>query len=193
MEYIFQFPLSRGCTLWQYIWEQAFLNTFFNYPYQEGVLYGIIWGTGILEYLFQLPLSRVCILWHYMGTGTLESLFKFLLSSGCTLWHSYEEQSFGIPFSIPPINRVYSGIHMRNKHLGCLFQFPLSRGCTPALYEEQAFGIRFSIPPIKGLYSLAIYLGTGIFEYLFQFPLSSRCTLALNEEQAFWNAFFNYP
>ena len=141
----FQFPLSRGCTLWQYIWEQAFLNTFFNYPYQEGVLSGIIWGTGIFEYLFQLPLSRVCILWHYMGTGTLESLFKFLLSSGCTLWHSYEEHAFWDAFFNSPYQEVVLRHYIRIRH----------------------FGIRFSIPPIKRLYSLAIYFGTGIFEYLF--------------------------
>ena len=79
---------------------------------------------------------------------------------------------------------------MRNRHLGRLFQFPLSRGCTPALYEEQTFWKRFSIPLIKRLYSLAIYFETGIFEYHFQFPLSSRCTLALYEEQAFWDTFF---
>ena len=77
--------------------------------------------------------------------------------------------------------------------MGCFFQFPLSRGCTPALYEEQAFWKRFSIPLIKRLYSLAIYFATGIFEYHFQFPLSSRCTLALYEEQPFWNTFFNSP
>ena len=51
----------------------------------------------------------------------------------------------------------------------------------------------FSIPPIKRLYSLAIYLGTDIFEYLFKFTLSRRCTLELYEEQAFWDTFFNYP
>ena len=169
-------------------------------------------------------------------------LFHFHLSRGCTLWHSYEEQGFGYPFHFTPIKSVHSlalygehafwnsfsnypyqegvlsGIHMSNRHLGYLFQFPLSRGCTfwhP--FEEQAFwenffnspyqevvlrhsmrnrhfGIRFSIPPIKGLYSLSIYLGTCIFENLFKLSLSRGSTLWHSyKQQDFWDTFFNSP
>ena len=123
-----------------------------------------------------------------------------------------------MPFSIPPIKRVYSlPLYGEQAFWNTFFNYPYQEGVlSRQSYEEQAFwdaffyspyqevglrhfmrnrhfGIRFSIPPIKGLYSLAIYLGTVIFEYLFQLSLSRGCTLALYEEQAFWDTFFNSP
>ena len=130
---LFQFPLSRGCTPALYE-EQAFWKTFFNSPYQEVVLSGNIIGNRHFGIPFSItPIKSVYSLALLGGTGILEYLFKLPLSRGCTLWHSYEEQAFWDTFSIPPINTVYSGIHMRNKH----------------------FGIPFSIPSIKRVYSLA--------------------------------------
>ena len=63
------------------------------------------------------PIKSVYSLALLGGTGILEYVFKLPLSRGWTLWHSYEEQAFWDTFSIPPIITVYSGIHMRNRHL----------------------------------------------------------------------------
>ena len=99
-------------------------------------------------------------------------LFQFPLSKGCTLRQSYEDKAFWDAFFNSPYQEVVLRHYMRNRH----------------------FGIRFPIPPIKGLYSLAIYLGTGIFENLSQLSISRGCTLwHSNEQQAFWDTFFNSP
>ena len=98
---LFQFPLSRGWTLWHSYDEQAFLDAFFNSPYQAGVL------------------------WHYMRNRHLGYLFQLTLSRGCTLWHSYEEQAFWDAFFNSPYQEgVVSGIPMTNRHFGMPFSIP---------------------------------------------------------------------
>ena len=149
MEYVFQFPLSRGCTLALYE-EQAFWDTFFISICQDGVLSGI----------------------------------------------HMRNKHFGMPFSIPPIKRVYSlPLNGEQAFWNTFFNYPYQEGVLSGNHmRNRHFGMRFSIPPIKGLYSLAIYLGTGIFENLSQLSLSRGCTLwHSNEQQAFWDTFFNSP
>ena len=129
----FQFPLSRGCTLWHSYEEQTFWDTFFNPPYQESVFRHYMRNRHFGIHFSIPPIKRLYSLAIYLGTGISEYLFQLPLSRGCTLWHYMRNRHFGIPFSIAPIKSVYS----------------------LALYGYRHFGIPFQIPPIKWVYSLA--------------------------------------
>ena len=126
LEYLFQLPLSKGCTLWHSYEEHAFWDTFFNYPYQKGVFSSIKSGTGILGYLFQFPLSRGCTLWHYMGNRHLGYLFQFPLSCGCTLLHYLCNRHLDDIFKFPPPREVLCGILWITGILFNPFQSPSS-------------------------------------------------------------------
>ena len=151
---LFQFPLSRGFTLWHFYEEQAFWDTFFNSPYQEGVLYGIHMRNRHLGCLFNSSYQEG-VLWHYMRNRHFGIPFSIPRSSSCTLRHYMGNRHFGMAFSITPIKSVYSLALLGGTGiLEYVFKLPLSRGWTLwHSYEEQAFWDTFSIPPIITVYS----------------------------------------
>ena len=118
MGYLFQFPLSSRCTLCHYMG-----NMHFGIPFQITPIKSVhsfaLYGEQAFGIPFQItPIKRMYSLAFISGTSIWDAFFNSPYQEG-VLWH------FEIPFSNSLYQEsVLSGIHMRNKHFGIPFSIP---------------------------------------------------------------------
>ena len=102
LEYLFKLPLSRLCTLWHYMGNRHFGIPFQITPIKRMYSLAFISGTSIWDAFFNSPYQEG-VLWHFEIPFS-NSLYQESVLSGIHMRNKH----FGIPFSIPPIKRVYS-------------------------------------------------------------------------------------
>ena len=118
------------------------------------VLSGNILGTGIFEYHFQFSLSSRCTLALYEEQAFWDTFSNYPYQEGVLTGIHMRNRHFGMPFSIPPIKHVYSGIILGTGIWDTFFNSPYQEGVLWHYMRNMHFGIPFSISSIKRVYSL---------------------------------------